>query len=181
MNPADAPADDAEQVSAERGSAIEEAMPGLVRAAGWDSIGVLREESCNDSPDTATASSETRWFAAAGRRDADADEADAVVAAVREHAESTGWSGKDSTGGPEILYAASQGDLTLVVRHSGGSGTRPLGVEISTPCQAMPEGHAMLRSELDPMYGSPSSLYPRDDRSQFTNGEPKPLPEPSSS
>lgn len=179
MNPPDAPNDDAEQVSAERGSTIEEVMPGMIRAAGWESIGILREQSCNDSPDAETASSVTRWFAAAGRRDAGQDEARSVVDAVREHAESTGWASNESTGGPEILYAASQKDLTLVVRYSTDSGSGPLGVEISTPCLDMPDGHTMLRSELDPMYGSPSSLYPHDDRSQFTNGEPKPLPSPS--
>lgn len=180
MNPTDPQADEAEQISAAQGSKIEEVMPGVVRAAGWESIGMLREESCNDSPEPERAAEVTRWFAAAGRRGVSQDEAQSVVDAVREYAESTGWTSKESTGGPQLIYSASQDQLTLVVRHSTGSGDAgPLGVEISTPCLEMPEEHTMSRSELDPMYGSPDSMYPNDDRSKFTNGEPKPLPEAS--
>ncbi|NUL46041.1 hypothetical protein F7P69_12680 [Cellulosimicrobium funkei] len=163
-----------EERSAGYGRQIEEDLPSLVRAAGWDSIGALREESCNDSPVREHASSTTRWFATAGRRDISQDEAQSVLESVREHAESTGWNSKESTGGPQLLYTASQDDLTLVVRHSTSSGPGLLGVEIATPCLEMPEGHTMSRSELDPMYGSPDSLYPNDDRSKFTNGKAKP-------
>jgi hypothetical protein len=170
---------DAEQASAARGAQVERAMPGLVRAAGWDSLGPLREESCNDSPHPEKASSATRWFSSAGRPDVSEGEARSITEAVREYAESTGWTGRESTGGPRLLYAAGQDDLTLVVRHATGSGAGPLSVEISTPCLDMPEGHTMTRSGLDSMYGSPDPMYPNDDRSKFTNGTPKPLPSPA--
>ncbi|WP_277245037.1 hypothetical protein [Micrococcus terreus] len=38
----------------------------------------------------------------------------------------------------------------------------------------------MTRSEYDPMYGSNDPLYPNDDRSQFTDGRPKPFSTPGS-
>lgn len=169
---------DAERTSTARGALIEELMPGLVRAAGWDTLSNLRERSCTDSPDPERAAASTRWFASSGRGDVTRAEAESVMEAVREHAESTGWTPHESTGGPRLLYAASQDDLTLVVRYATTADEGPLSVEISTPCLDMPSGHTMTRSELDPRYGSSDPMYPNDDRSEFTNEQVKQLPDP---
>ena len=68
--------------------------------------------------------------------------------------------------------------LNLTYRTTAG---RPrIRLEVTTSCLDMPEGNTMTRSEYDPMYGSNDPLYPNDDRSQFTDGRPKPFSAPGS-
>ncbi|MGM7671053.1 hypothetical protein [Microbacterium sp. A93] len=173
---------DPEQQSAEYGRLMEAEAPGLARAAGWDSLGSLTEKSCLGTADPAEASRETRWTAVTGEFGTSETEAGRVAEQVRQAAEDTGWTSKEGSGAHgDRLYGAVKGDLNLTVTYRTGAGEAELSLRLDSPCLEMPEGHTMARSELDPMYGSSDPLYPNDDRSKFTNGEPQPLPEPSES
>lgn len=78
---------DAETLSAQQGERMEQIMPGLVRAAGWDAVGQLSEVTCSGSPVPEEASRSTRWSAVAGRSNGDQQEANGIAAAVQGHAE----------------------------------------------------------------------------------------------
>lgn len=183
MNPDTGNTTDSEARSAAQGRALEQEMPSLVRAAGWETIGQLNENSCLGTPDPEQAPRKTHWTGASGRSGVPRDEAEHTAELIRATAEQQGWERVQRGAAPntENLYAAEKGDLTLNVTYSSGTGRPGLSLRLSTPCLDMPAGHTMSRSELDPMYGSSDPLYPNDDRSKFTNGEPKPLPEPSDS
>lgn len=180
MNPDSTPTGDAEQRSADHGRTVESELPDLVRAAGWGSIGRLSERSCLGYADPEKASRETRWTGSAGRSGVAEAEAQDIAQQVRHAAEEAGWASKDGAGPHgERLYGAAKGELTLSLTYQAGAGRPELILRVDSPCLEMPEGHTMSRSELDPMYGSSDPMYPNDDRSKFTNGEAKPLPEPS--
>ena len=180
MTPNETPDDDVQQRSAAAGATIEQDLPQLVRTVGWDSVGRLREQSCLGDPSPDAAPRQTSWVGSASR-DSSAEEARGQAAQIAQVAESIGWTPQEGSGGQgDRLYGAQKDDLTLVVRHRTGGGHDALSVEIHSPCMDMPEGHTMSRSEYDPMYGSNDPLYPNDDRSKFTNGKPKPFPEPGS-
>lgn len=171
---------DAETLSAQQGERVEQIMPGLVRAAGWDAVGQLSEVTCSGSPVPEEASRSTRWSAVAGRSNGDQQEANGIAAAVQGHAEDTGWSTQQvSSANDGRVYQAVKDDMGLNLTYRTTAGRPRIRLEVTTSCLDMPEGHTMTRSEYDPMYGSNDPLYPHDDRSQFTNGRPKPFPEPS--
>ncbi|NUL46039.1 hypothetical protein F7P69_12670 [Cellulosimicrobium funkei] len=168
---------EAEARSAEQGRTIHAEIPDLVRAAGWDSIGQLTEKSCLGTADPEEAARETKWIGSSSASDVPQSEAMAIAEGVARDAEQSGWTPQEGTGPHgDRLYGATKEDLTLVVTHQTGGGRSSLSLAIHSPCLEMPAGHVMTRSELDPMYGSSDPLYPNDDRSKFTNGEPKPLP-----
>lgn len=180
MNPDADTASDTEARSAAQGKALEAEMPDLVRAAGWDTIGQLAENSCLGMPDPEQASRQTHWTGAAQRVGMSRDEALATAGDIQATAEQRGWQTRDrgnTAPNTETLYAAAKDDLTLSVVYSSGTGRPGLALRLSTGCLDMPDGHTMSRSELDPMYGSADPMYPKDDRSKFTNGKAKPLPE----
>ncbi|MFB9071901.1 hypothetical protein ACFFIO_12755 [Citricoccus parietis] len=182
MNPEADTTSDSETRSAEQGRAMEAEIPDLVRAAGWDSVGQLAENSCLGDPDPEQASRETHWTGASGRVGVSREDAESAAERIQDAAERRGWEHlKRGNTAPnsENLYAAAKGDLTLNVTYTSGTGRPGLSLQLSTECLEMPAGHTMIRSVLDPMYGSADPLYPNDDRSKFTNGEPKPLPGPS--
>lgn len=173
---------DIEQRSAAHGRLIEEDMPSLVRAAGWDSIGNLGEKSCLGTADPEEAVRETKWIGSSSATDVPQSEATTIAEDIARDAEQLGWSPQEGSGpNGDRLYGATKEDLTLVVTHHTGGGRANLSLAIHSPCLEMPAGHTLTRSTLDPMYGSGDELYPDEDSSKFTNGEPKPLPEPSDS
>lgn len=168
---------DPEARSADFGQAMEAEMPGLVQAAGWDSIGALAEQSCLGHADPEQASRETRWTSSSGAVGVSEAEAEDIAAEIRRTAEAGGWVSADGAGPHgDRLYGASKDEITLNVTYRTGAGEPELTLSLDSPCLEMPAGHTMARSELDPMYGSSDPMYPNDDRSKFTNGEPKPLP-----
>ncbi|VXB76502.1 hypothetical protein [Citricoccus sp. K5] len=172
---------DAEERSAAQGRQIEEDLPLLVEAAGWQGIGALAEKSCLGDPEPAAASRETKWIGSASR-DLDGADPSELAASIARQAEDLGWTPQEGNGPHgDRIYGAVKNELTLVVNHTTSGGADAVALSIHSPCLEMPEGHTMTRSELDPMYGSGDELYPGEDSSKFTNGEPKPLPEPSSS
>ncbi|MFC7401207.1 hypothetical protein [Citricoccus sp. GCM10030269] len=180
MNPESDDQPDAEARSAEYGRTIEQELPPLVRAAGWDSIGTLTEKSCLGTADPEEASRNTRWTGSSGASGLSQSEAEEIADDVRSTAEENGWDPKEGKGPHgDRVYGASKGDLTLTVTYHTGAGRPELTLSLDSPCLDMPSGHTMSRSELDPMYGSSDPLYPNDDRSKFTNGKAKPLPSPS--
>ncbi|GAA4775384.1 hypothetical protein [Citricoccus nitrophenolicus] len=167
------------EATAQQGQQMVNLLPGLVRAFGEESVSLLSETSCTSSPDPETASRNTRWTGAVGFSASSAQEGRGRAQAVREYAESTGWASEDRAAvhpSGERLYTATRGDLTLVLEQDGGEDEPGVSFTVTSPCLEKPDGHTMTRSELDSMYGSSDPLYPNDDRSKFTNGEPKPLP-----
>ncbi|MGO1885800.1 MAG: hypothetical protein ACTH3G_10630 [Citricoccus sp.] len=167
-----------EERSAGYGRQIEEELPTLVRAAGWDSIGAFAENSCLGYAAPEKASRETHWTAASGRVGVSEADAGQMAEQVQRAAEEAGWTSKEGNGPHgDRLYGASKGDITLNVIYRSGAGEPALSLSLNSPCLEMPAGHVMTRSGLDPMYGSSDPLYPEDDRSKFTNGKAKPLPE----
>lgn len=170
------------EATAQHGEQLVAAIPGLVRAFGEESVSLLSETSCTSSPDPETASRNTRWTGAVGVSASSAQEGRDRAQAVREYAESTGWATEDRGAAHpsgERLYTATRDALTLVIEQDGGDDEPEVSFTITSPCLEKPSGHTMTRSELDSMYWSSDPLYPNDDRAKFTNGEPKPLPEPS--
>ena len=179
MTPNEEPVENAQQRSAEAGRVIEQDLIAVVRAAGWDSVGQLREQSCLGDADPKDAARQTKWLGTAARESSQ-DQARRQAEEVARTAESLGWTPSEGHGAQgDRLYGAEKDELTLVVRHRTGGGHNTLSMAIHSPCLDMPEGHTMTRSEYDPMYGSHDPLYPNDDSSKFTNGQPKPFPEDS--
>lgn len=172
---------DAETLSTQQGERMEQIMPGLVRAAGWDAVGQLSEVTCSGSPVPEEASRSTRWSAVAGRSNGDQQEANGIAAAVQGQAEDTGWSTQQvSSANDGRVYQAVKDDMGLNLTYRTTAGRPRIRLEVTTSCLDMPEGNTMTRSEYDPMYGSNDPLYPNDDRSQFTDGRPKPFSTPGS-
>lgn len=168
-----------QELSGTHGRTIEQDLIPVVRAAGWDSVGQLREQSCLGDADPQDAARQTKWLGTAARESSQ-DQARRQAEEVARTAESLGWTPSEGHGAQgDRLYGAEKDELTLVVRHRTGGGHNTLSVAIHSPCLDMPEGHTMTRSEYDPMYGSHDPLYPNDDSSKFTNGQPKPFPEDS--
>lgn len=173
--------DDNVAATAQHGEQIAAAIPGLARAFGQDSVGTLSETSCTSSPDPETASRNTRWTASTATTVPTQRQAQDLAGAVRVHAEAQGWQTQDREAahpGLDRLYTAVRDDLTLVMDADGSGGDYEIQLSVTSPCLEKPAGHTMTRSEWDPMYGSSDPLYPNDDRSEFTNGSPKPLPSP---
>ncbi|NUL46038.1 hypothetical protein F7P69_12665 [Cellulosimicrobium funkei] len=170
------------EATAQHGEQVVAEIPGLARAFGEESVSELSETSCTSSLDPDTAPRNTRWrgsVVVSVPTDRDARER---AEAVREYAESNDWLTQDrgsSHPGVERLYTATQDELTLTINANARGDNPEISLTVVSPCLEKPAGHTMTRSELDPMYGSSDPLYPNDDRSKFTNGEPKPLPEPS--
>ncbi|NUL46040.1 hypothetical protein F7P69_12675 [Cellulosimicrobium funkei] len=172
------------EATAHQGQQMVDLMPGLVLTFGEQSVSLLSETSCTSSPDPETASRNTRWTGSVGFSASSAQEGRDRAQAVREYAESTGWTTEDRASvhpSGERLYSATRDDLTLVIEQDGGEDEPGVSFTVTSPCLEKPAGHTMTRSEFDSMYGSTDPLYPNDDRSKFTNGEPKPLPEPATS
>ncbi|NUL49007.1 hypothetical protein F7P69_27950 [Cellulosimicrobium funkei] len=170
------------EATARDGEQLVASIPGLVRAFGEESVSELSETSCTSSPDPETASRNTRWKGSTGTDAPSSQEGRERAQAVREYAEANGWTTEErGSAHPSIerLYTATREDLTLIVEQDGGVDEPVVSFTVVSPCLEKPSDHTMTRSEYDPMYGSSDPLYPNDDRSKFTNGEPKPLPEPS--
>ncbi|NUL46042.1 hypothetical protein F7P69_12685 [Cellulosimicrobium funkei] len=170
------------EATAQHGDQVVAEIPGLARAFGQDAVPQLREVSCTSSPDPEMASRNTRWRAATGATVSSDQEARELADAVRKHAESKGWVTQRSDASHpslERLYMATLDDLTLTINANNRGGSPEVTLAVVSPCLEKPDGHTMTRSEFDSMYGSSDPLYPNDDRSKFTNGEPKPLPESS--
>jgi len=168
---------EAERRSAAHGALIEQDLPALLRAGGWETISTLRETSCLGDPDPAVAASRTKWLGS-GSADLPAAEARQRAERVGARARELGWTPQEGSGPHgDRLFGATKEELTLVVSYETGGGHRTLTVAVHSPCLEMPEGHTMTRSGLDALYGSADPLYPDEDRSAFTNGSPKPLPE----
>lgn len=145
-----------EQRSAAHGRQIEQDLPPLVQAAGWDGLGELGEKSCLGDPDPAVASRETKWIGSASRSDVPEAQARELAARIARQAEEMGWSAQDGAGpSGDRVYGATKEDLTLVVSHRTGGGRSSMTVAIHSPCLEMPEGHTMVRSGLDPDHGAP--------------------------
>ena len=170
------------EATARHGEQLVASIPGLVRTFGEESVSELSETSCTSSPDPETASRNTRWKGSTGTDAPSSQEGRERAQAVREYAEANGWTTEErGSAHPSIerLYTATREDLTLIVEQDGGVDEPVVSFTVVSPCLEKPSDHTMTRSEYDPMYGSSDPLYPNDDRSKFTNGEPKPLPEPS--
>lgn len=140
MTPNEEPAENAQRRSAEAGTVIEHDLPSLVRAAGWDSVGQLREQSCLGDTDPKDAARQTKWLGTAARESSE-DQARRQAEEVARTAESLGWTPSESHGAQgDQLYGAEKDDLPLVVRHRTGGGHSTLSVAIHSPAWTCQRG-----------------------------------------
>lgn len=148
---------------------MENVLQGLLKQQGEGSglrINRLHEESClsrerNKHPET-----ETRWSGAAEGKSPPPEQTHAALDRMALHLEEAGWELLSETTNPEdyngkirsLTY--QQGELAVTLKYEkNGATSKSWKVFISTPCHKNPEGHLLVRSELDPDYGTPSSIY----------------------
>ena len=148
---------------------LETTLQALVQERGEGSglrIERLHEESClsrerNEHPET-----ETRWSGTAEGEAPPPEQTHAALDRMALHLEEAGWELVEETTNPEdyngeirsLTYQKDELAVTATYENQGAS-SKFWEVFISTPCQQNPEGHQLVRSELDPDYGTPSSIY----------------------
>ena len=148
---------------------LETALQALLRESGADSgldIERVNEESClsaerNDHPET-----ETRWSGVAVGAAPAAEQTHAALDRMAEYLQKDGWELVEETTNPEDYngeirsFTYQKDDLDVTATYENQSASAKIWeVFITTPCQKNPEGHQLVRSELDPDYGTPSSIY----------------------
>ena len=148
---------------------LETTLQALLEQQGQGSglrINRLHEESClsrerNEHPET-----ETRWSGAAEGKAPPPEQTHAALDRMALHLEEAGWELLSETTNPadyngeirSLTY--QQGELAVTLKYeNSGAASKFWKVFIRTPCHKNPEGHLLVRSELDPDYGTPSSIY----------------------
>ena len=148
---------------------MENVLQGLLEQQGQGSglsINRLNEESClsrerNEHPET-----ETRWSGVAAGPAPSPEQTHAALDRMALYLEENGWELLEETTNPEdyngeirsLTY--QQGELAVTMKYENNGATSKFWkVFISTECHRNPEGHLLVRSELDPDYGTPSSIY----------------------
>lgn len=130
----------------------------------------LREESCLDPVMDENWNRLTRAMGTATGRYEDHATAQAAMDTFQTYADSNGWAvdyevrkEKDNNGVVhEINYTKDGLTLLAIYDHADRSDSRVVQLIISTPCAENPEDHQMIRSKLDPEYGTSSRLYDSD-------------------
>lgn len=149
---------------------LEKVFPRLQQEAAGDfelKVTTLSESSCL-RPEVGEQQEQTRWEGILRGAPADAAGADAAVSAIIAALQEQGWTLDRETDFPEEV----NGTVREVTLHHGGihatvtysrSEVKPehaVEVLAVTGCIDHPRDHQMLRSPLDPQYGTSSKYYP---------------------
>ena len=125
-------------------------------------IRYLREESCLAEERVENTEVETRWVGEISGQAAPPETPDTVLDGISAHLQGEGWELKEDVTDAYLDEIRSvnleKGDLFVSASHRS-DGPQGIEVFVSTGCWENPKGHRMLRSELDPEYGTPSSIY----------------------
>ncbi len=169
MNPASSNGPSSASYSPYDPTEMENVLQGLLEQQGQGSglsINRLNEESClsrerNEHPET-----ETRWSGVAAGPAPSPEQTHAALDRMALYLEENGWELLEETTNPEDYngeirsFTYQQGELAVTVKYENQSASAKIWEAfISTECHQNPEGHLLVRSELDPDYGTPSSIY----------------------
>lgn len=145
-------------------------LPNLLEAAGEGSplrISDAKEESCLDLTHDDNWNTLTRTMASVDGRYADHPSAQGSMDALKAYLQEDGWALDDEVRNEEnnngVVYEVSfhKDELSLTARydHAARDGRRFVELVITSPCVENPDDHQMIRSSLDPEYGSFSQHY----------------------
>lgn len=141
---------------------IETALQSLKEAGTGLRIQFLREDSCLARDRVEHPEVKTRWTGEISGQPVSPEETDAALDRMSASLQSAGWELKedltDAYPGEIRSVSHKKGDLFATASYQG-NGPEGLRVFISTSCWDNPKGHQLLRSELDPDYGTSSSIY----------------------
>ncbi|MCQ1996480.1 hypothetical protein [Arthrobacter sp. zg-Y1171] len=145
---------------------LETIMRGLLdEGKGVLTIESLREESCLAPERVDHPEVETGWIGQAAGTLPSSEEADASLERIATYLRNEGWELKqDATdNSPNAratrLVSFQKDPMFITVEYLNETSGARLDFLLTTDCRENPEGHQVVRSELDPDYGTPSSIY----------------------
>ncbi|WIK81984.1 hypothetical protein [Micrococcus lylae] len=179
---------EAEALSAADGEFLDKTFPDIARAMGAESVRRLRETTCTGAlPGDRSAAKNTSWIADAEVAVDSEDTAHKVADHIRTQAKKQGWTlaedpadvdAEGNFAGSRLLGGKHDGQnmVMTVLLDEDRDGTLIVATVVRGICRDMPDGHEMVRSELDPQYGAVGDGYADTDSLEDFTGQPGPLP-----